>query len=224
MRFPGVSGFSDKFIGVLRQVLGRVAAFILDHDRKAGTGTQSGNRRRSEGEHFRRIDRFVQFPVQHVRNFVSRHFTLFVIFEPDENQSAVGCFGSGQEAETGRRRHRLDVVVFAEHLLKLVDHFLRASQRSGVRQLDIGHQVTLVFIGEKSCRHCFNEQQDDRDDDADQDQRTGAVPDNDVAGFQVIVDTLFKSPVEPAEKAFSLGLPFRTEQQGTEGPVSTTVR
>ena len=144
--FGALLGLFDEFSGVFGQVLRRVAALVLDHDRKARTRSQAGNRRRSERKDFGSVDLFVKFHVQRFGDLRCGHLAFVPVFQPDKYQTAIRRLRAGQQAESGGRGDRLDIVVFVENVVDLLDDRFGARQRSGVGQLDVGNQVALVFV------------------------------------------------------------------------------
>ena len=214
--FGPLPGGGYEAVGIVSQIAGRVAAFVLDHDREAGAGAQSRYRGRSERVYLSRVDLIVELLVEPGRDLPGRHLALAPVFQSDENQAAVRRLVARQNAESGNGGHRLNVVVPAQDGVDPVDRLLGPVQRGGFRQLYVRHQIALILVGQESGGNRFQQKQHGYDGYRDENQRSGAVSNHDFAGFQVAVYAPAETAVEPAEKSFGFFPALRSQQDRTE--------
>src|SRR6478752_2076996 len=152
-----------------------------------------------------------------------RSFAFFPRLQRNEEKRTIGSVDAAQHAEAHDRTDILDAGSLQDGLLDFAGSFRGSLERRGIRQLQAGIDVSLVFIREKALGDSLAEESGTYSHQEEQDKREAGFVDEVSAPTHISVGGAAKDTVEPAEES-SQGSPCRlpwAQQQGgkrrTEG-------
>ena len=181
------------------------ASTILQAEGKAGGVAQFRNRRRVQRED----DRIANAAEQRTKGTADhgiRSLILALALAPvlERGEHDTGVRPVAREAETLNGNNVLDRLFMLVVVLDLLDHFQRTVGRCTRRQLDVGHDVALVF-GRQERRRQTQEQEHHRNDQRHVDDHVAeGLLQNALHEALVAVRGGAEHAVEPAEEALLL--------------------
>ena len=161
----------DEFLRLLGQVLGRIAAEILQHHRKPGARAETGDCRRPESEsnalgNTRR--KIVVEASNNILRVIAEVGSLVPVPELQENESRIGLGRPGQHAVTADGGIAFNRIEFRDDVFDVGHNGLGPLQRCGVRELQCRKDVTLVLFGHEAAGHRAEQQHQADNEDRNQ--------------------------------------------------------
>ncbi len=156
---------------LLGQVLGRIAAEVLQHHRESGARAETGDCRWPESEsnalgNTRR--KIVVEASDNILRVIAEVGSLVPVPELQENESRIGLGRPGQHAVAADGRIAFNRIEIRDDVFDAGHNGLGPLQRCGIRELQCRKDVALVLFGHEAAGNSTEQQHQAHDEDRNQ--------------------------------------------------------
>ena len=194
-----------------------------ESDTPAGADARNGGRREGECDRAGHFPETLIYMLEDGVVFLIRGFAMSPFLQRNEEHAAVARVHPGKKVVAGDRTDVLDSGRSLEDLLTLSHHGVGALEGRGVRQDDLGEEVTLIFLRQEAARDALAEHSGEEGDTDEQNNGDERFADEEAADAHIAIGRGAEASIEPVEEllqqsfAFFLRLQQHRGERGRKG-------